>query len=117
MNDNGKIIVELDEDEVYAEENRNTVRMLSFSLGREHYCVDIKDTKEVISMNAVTYVPGAPAFVKGVINLRGEILAVINMGHFFGLEETERQKEAMVIITDVHGFPAGVIIDRVTGTN
>ena len=68
---NDKIIIEADERE-FAEqkEEKKTLRILSFSLGGENFCIDINEAKEVIMLNRITKVPNTPEFVAGVMNLR-----------------------------------------------
>lgn len=112
-----KIIIEVDEREHgEREEKKNVMRMLSFYLGVENYCVDIRAVKEVVRITRITAVPNTPEFVIGVMNLRGEIISVIDIGYFFGLGEKEMTKEARVIVTDVKGESMGVLVDRIQET-
>ena len=112
-----KIIIEVDENELLEQENKKeTVRVLSFSLGGEGYCIKIAQAKEVIKSPPVTKVPNTPQFVVGVINLRGEIISVVDIRYFFGLEQKEKTKDIRVIISDAAGSPVGIIIDKIKDT-
>ena len=114
--DKGKIIIEAGENELGEErKKRDAVRMLAFSLGDENYCADIRDIKEVVRITGITRVPGIPWFVIGVMNLRGEIISLIDIRHFFGLRQKELTNESRVIVTDVKGESIGIVVDRIKG--
>lgn len=93
-----------------------TVRMLSFVLSGENYCIDMRDAKEVVRLNHVTRVPDTPEFIIGVMNLRGEIIPLIDVRCFFGLKESERTEDARVIVTDVKGDLMGILVDGIRET-
>jgi len=110
------ILVEMDEDMVLDAETKKTSPFLMFSLGGEHYCVPVGQVKEVLRLAEVTRVPHTPEFVVGAANLRGEIVAILDIRHFFGLSERENTQETMVVVTDVTGSAMGVIVDKLEGT-
>ncbi|MBL7158761.1 MAG: purine-binding chemotaxis protein CheW [Candidatus Omnitrophica bacterium] len=114
----GKIIIELDDQELeeVKKKKEKTIRVLVFSLGGENYCVGIADTKEVIRPPDITRVPMAPEFVVGIINLRGEIISILDIRHFFGLSVKEKTKDMRVIISDVTGSAIGIMADEVKDT-
>ena len=100
--DTEKIILEVDDSELEeVKVEKKTKRVLAFSLGGENYCVDIDQAKEVIRPPEITRVPNTPEFIVGIINLRGEIIAVVDIRHFFGLQIQEKSKDIRVIVTDV----------------
>ena len=68
--------------------NDQRTQVLSFVLAGEEYAVDILRVKEIIEYNTLTRVPGMPASVRGVINLRGRVVPVIDMALRFGLPES-----------------------------
>lgn len=112
--DTKKILIEPDEESFEQDKEKKTViRVLQFSLGNENYCVDIREVKEVVRIGAVTKVPNTPDFVEGVINLRGEILAVISLKYFFPVSSSDQKTEPMVIVSDVTGSLVGVLVDKV----
>ena len=112
-----RIILDPDEEDVaWSQEEaaqKKKVRLLTFSLEKENYCIPLSHAKEVIEPQAITRVPNSPDFIVGVINLRGEITSVLDIRHFFGLSENEKSKDARVIITDVTGSYIGFIVDSV----
>lgn len=115
MSDENDIIMETDE----AEEElvaKKIIRVLAFTLGGEHYCVDIRQAKTVVKVEALTRVPNTPEFIVGVTNLRGEIVPLVDIRYFFGLEHPASDKTARVIITDVTGSLIGVMADSIAET-
>lgn len=113
MTDKPKIIIEVEEDYIYIEkEQKKTVRVLSFMLGEESYGVSVTDIREMIRLEKVTRVPNVPEFVVGVMNLRGEIIAVLDLKYFLGLSGRELSKDSMVIMTDIKGAMMGLLVDK-----
>ena len=110
-------MTQADESEVIdREKNKKKVRVLSFSLGEENYCIDIKSAKETIKFSRITRVPNAPKFIVGVINLRGEIIPLIDIGYFFALKELEKREDSKVIISDINGPLTGILVDKIKNT-
>jgi len=98
-------------------ENSETERQLvAFKVGNEVSGVDIAHIHTIITPQPITFVPRAPRFVKGVMNLRGRVLPVIDLRTRFGLEPlTEAQsKNSRIVIVDVDGLSAGLIVDAVS---
>lgn len=85
-----------------------------FELGGETYGVDIGSVHEIIQMQPITRVPKAPFFVEGVINLRGKVIPVVDMGKRFGLEKADRTKNNRIVVVDINGTTIGIIVDAVT---
>jgi len=113
-----KIIIEVDPGESFDEviEKKKTVRVQSFSLGGGHYCLEMGQAREVIPLPEVTRVPNVPPFIEGVINYRGEIIALIDLNYFFGLTPKRKATRARVIVTDAAGYAVGIMIDELQGT-
>ena len=112
-----KIYIDADDDEsVYEKTAKAGRRILVFALGDEIYCVDVPQTKEVIRLPELTRVPNVPPFVLGVANLRGEILSILDLHYFFGLERKGTARNARVIVTDVSGPKIGLLVDEVRDT-
>jgi purine-binding chemotaxis protein CheW len=74
---------------------------LTFKLDQELYAVDIAKVREVLEFTAVTKVPRTPDFMRGVINLRGNVVPVVDMRLKLGLTQTERTVNTCVVITEV----------------
>lgn len=88
-------------------------KYLTFVLGQEEYGIGIMHVREIIGMMAITAVPQTPDFVKGVINLRGKVIPVIDLRLKFGLPEVQHTAETCVIVVEVRQSQMGVIVDTV----
>lgn len=109
-----KLIIENDEDREEAPESeKNSMRVLAFSLGGENYCAEIRQVSSVVRVESMTHIPNAPDFVIGVTNHRGQILPVIDIRGFFGLPQKKRTRKSRVIISEVTGSAIGIIADEV----
>ena len=89
-------------------------QLVVFNLAEEHYGVDITAVEGIIKMQPITVVPCAPAFVEGVINLRGSVLPVIDLGRRFGLPAEEGSKETRIVVAEVMGTNVGMVVDGVS---
>ncbi|MDD5226197.1 MAG: chemotaxis protein CheW [Candidatus Omnitrophica bacterium] len=115
--DQGKIYIDSEDDELPEDQSKKKLlRVLVFSLGKENYCIDVRQAKEVMKMPETTHVPNVPAFVLGVANLRGEIISILDLHYFFGLEPQGKSQEVRVIVTDLTGEAVGLRVDRVKDT-
>ncbi len=94
-------------------------KFLSFTLGTETYGIEILKIREIMGIIEITPLPQMPAFVKGVINLRGKIIPVIEMRIRFGLDSIPNTEETCIIVVEVVEkttgdlFQMGVIVDTV----
>lgn len=92
-------------------------RYLSFVIDKENYCIDILTVKELLGMTNITPLPKTESFIKGVINLRGQIIPIIDLRLKFGLEEIPYTKQTGIIIVEVsfsgEGMLMGIIVDRI----
>ena len=91
-----------------------TREVLVFVLGGEEYGVDILKVQEIRGYEKVTPIPSAPAYLKGVVNLRGIIVPVIDMRIKFGLADPKYDSFTVVIILRVGGRIIGVVVDAVS---
>ena len=94
-----------------------TMQYLSFSLGEETFAVDIRHIREIIEYGDVTAVPMMPPFLRGVINLRGKVVPVIDLSVRFGRAPTDVRRRSCIVIVEV-GDEAdrqdlGIIVDAV----
>ncbi len=89
-------------------------QLVVFDLAGEVYGVNIGTVREIIRTQEVTYVPDAPDFVEGVINLRGSVIPVVDMRKRFGLTVTDATSSSRVVVVDTGGEDIGVIVDAVT---
>jgi len=95
----------------------NINKYLVFSIGEERYGVPITKVREVIRHERISPVHNASSYLKGVINLRGKIIPIIDMRLKFGIEERDYNDRTVFIIVDVHGekevYNFGVAVDSV----
>ena len=93
-------------------------KYLTFSLAGEEYGIGILKVSEIIGMMPVTPVPQTPDFVKGVINLRGKVIPVIDLRLRFGLDATSYTERTCIIVVEIHGesgsVPMGIVVDAVS---
>ncbi|MCX7982160.1 MAG: chemotaxis protein CheW [Syntrophales bacterium] len=93
-------------------------KYLTFTLDREEYGIGITKVKEIIGMIPITPVPQTPHFVKGVINLRGKVIPVIDLRLKFGLEPMEYNERTCIIVVEISGggkkIPMGIVVDSVS---
>jgi len=93
-------------------------KLLTFSLGGEGYGVSILKVKEIIGMLEITPVPRTPTFIKGVINLRGKIIPVMDLRIKFGMDEQEYNERTCIIVVEVNLKGSqrllGVVVDMVS---
>ncbi len=97
-----------------AEASTAGAEYLTFCLGNENYGVDILRVQEIRGYDAVTRLPAAPAFIKGVINLRGTIVPVVDMRIKFGLGEPVYDTFTVMVILNVASRVIGMVVDRVS---
>jgi len=87
---------------------------LSFTLGKEEYAVDILKVQEIRGYDAVTAIANTPAFIKGVINLRGVIVPIVDLRLKFQMGATAYDAFTVVIILNVLNRVMGIVVDGVT---
>jgi purine-binding chemotaxis protein CheW len=93
-------------------------KYLTFSLANEEYGIGILKVKEILGMMAITAIPQAPEFVKGVINLRGKVIPVIDLRGRFGMETINYTDRTCIIVVEIvrGGSPVsmGIVVDAVS---
>lgn len=87
---------------------------LSFVLGEEHYALDITTVKEIRGYEQVTKIANAPNFIKGVINLRGDIVPIVDLRIKFNVGEATYNDFTIVIMLNVHERIVGIVVDGVS---
>lgn len=93
-------------------------KFLTFQLGEEIYGLDILKVKEIIGIMDITPVPQSPSYVKGVLNLRGKIIPVVDLRLKFGFEEREYTERTCIIVVELENADGkmlvGIIVDAVS---
>ncbi len=91
---------------------------LTFALGNEGYGIPIHQVKEIIGMMEITSIPKTPPFIKGIINLRGKIVPIIDLRVKFGLPEREYTERTCIIVIEINPASGkrtiGVVVDTVS---
>jgi purine-binding chemotaxis protein CheW len=92
-------------------------KYLTFALAHEEYGLEILKVREIIGYMDITAVPQTPHHVKGVINLRGQVIPVIDLRAKFGMETTDVTEETCIIVVEIsqgdHKFSTGIVVDHV----
>jgi purine-binding chemotaxis protein CheW len=91
-----------------------TAHLVCFRLGEEEYGVDIGGVQEINRMMPITRVPRAPAFMKGVINLRGQLIPIIDLRLRFGMPSVEPTKSTRIVVVEIGHSRVGMIVDGVS---
>ncbi len=93
-------------------------KYLTFALAEEEYGIGILKIKEIIGMMSITTVPQTPEFVKGVINLRGKVIPVIDLRLRFGMESIDYNERTCIIVVEIDGqsgsVQIGIVVDTVS---
>jgi purine-binding chemotaxis protein CheW len=92
----------------------DTIQVVSFKLGSEEYGVDIAQVQEINRMVAITHVPRAPQFMEGVINLRGQLIPIIDLRARFGMPRAEHTKNTRIVVTEIGAKRVGMVVDSVS---
>jgi len=101
-----------------ASADRRAGKYLSFRLGKEDFAIQVLKVREIVGIQDITSVPQMPGYVKGVINLRGKVIPVVDLRLKFGLEEREYTQRTCIIVVQTHHAGAavltGIIVDEVS---
>ena len=96
------------------ENSEDLVQLVVFQLGGEEFGVDIMQVQEIIRIPEATRIPQSPEYVKGVINLRGRIIVVINLDTRFGMQTKEIDDNSRIIIVEIGKNVVGMVVDSVS---
>ncbi|MGE4503968.1 MAG: chemotaxis protein CheW [Desulfovibrionaceae bacterium] len=103
------------EEELFDEDSEDTQKdkYLTFQIGDEDYGIEIRHVTEIIGIQKITEVPDMPAFVKGVINLRGQVIPVMDVRTRFHMEPREYDDRTCVIVVRINESAIGMVVDTV----
>lgn len=96
------------------EEDTLKGRYLTFLLGNESYGIEVRYVTEIIGLQAITEIPELPEYVRGIINLRGKIIPVMDVRLRFKKEPKEYNDRTCVIVVDINDISIGLIVDTVS---
>lgn len=100
--------------ELEKETKKNELQLLIFKLGEEEFGIPIQQVREILRLQEIHHLPGSPDFIEGVINLRGHIIAVMDLRKRLGLSELrEYTSTSRIIIVRIRDMNVGLIVDNV----
>lgn len=102
-----------DNDDLYEDEDTQKDRFLTFHLAGEDYGIAIAHVIEIIGIQKITEVPDMPPFIKGVINLRGSVIPVMDVRIRFNLEPRDYDTRTCIIVVEVKDTKVGLVVDQV----
>jgi len=106
---------DLQDDLIDDDENEDTQanKYLFFRIDRESYGIGIKHVIEIIELQTISLVPDMPDYVKGVINLRGKVIPIVDLRLRFGMDEREYDNRTCIIVTEIDSVLVGCLVDTV----
>ena len=106
-------MAEIIDENMETPEDTQRGKFLTFSVGKESYGIEIKFVTEIIVIQEITEVPELPDYVRGIINLRGKIIPVIDVRIRFKKEPKEYNDRTCIVVIDIKGTSVGLIVDIV----
>jgi len=97
------------------EQEESGLQILRFTLGNEDYAIETSYVREIIPVAEITPLPCIPPYIKGIMNVRGKILSVIDLMAFLGIQRAEPGEFRKVIILHLNDFDIGILADSVPG--
>ncbi|HUJ68691.1 MAG TPA: chemotaxis protein CheW [Syntrophorhabdales bacterium] len=94
--------------------SEQSLQLVTFHLADEEFGIDIKMVQEINRMINITKMPGTPAHVEGVVNLRGKVIPVVSLRKKLGFQEIERDKATRIMVVEIEGNILGFIVDSVS---
>ena len=88
--------------------------LISFRIGAQEFCVDIMAVREIRGWTAATALPQSPSFVRGVINLRGAVLPIVDLAARLGFENTDASDRHVIIVAQIGAQMVGLLVDAVS---
>ncbi|WP_279480720.1 chemotaxis protein CheW [Aureimonas sp. SK2] len=92
-------------------ENRE---LIAFTVAGQEFCVDVQTVREIRSYTAATAIPHAPPYVIGVVNLRGMVLPIVDLGDRLGFGRTAPNARSAIIVADIGGDLVGLLVDSMS---
>ncbi|WP_019567820.1 chemotaxis protein CheW [Thioalkalivibrio sp. ALMg13-2] len=92
----------------------DTAPYVTFSLAEETYAIDVLQVQEVLKVTEIAPVPGVPDYILGIINLRGNVVTVIDARRRMGLDDRESDEASRIVIIDVDNQNVGILVDSVS---
>jgi purine-binding chemotaxis protein CheW len=96
------------------EQKRKEYQLVVFTIGEEEFGVDISQVREIVRLLQITYLPKAPVFIEGVVNLRGQVVAVIDLAKRLNISCKEKGDNTRIVIVEFGDNTVGMIVDSVS---
>ena len=100
--------------EVEEIEDTQEGQFLTFTLARQEYGIEIRHVTEIIGIQRITDLPDMPAYIKGVINLRGKVIPVVDVRLRFGMENRKYDERTCIIVVNFNDAAVGLVVDTVS---
>lgn len=100
--------------ENFVEEETQEGQYLTFNISGQEYGIDISHVTEIIGIQKITTLPDLPEFVKGVINLRGRVIPVVDIRLRFGMSERDHDERTCIIVVNIDETSVGLVVDTVS---
>lgn len=110
VKENEVLLDDYDEDD----EDTQKDKFLTFQVGNEEFGISIRHVTEIIGLQKITDVPDMPGFIKGVINLRGKVIPVMDVRSRFKLESREYDGRTCIVVVNIKDKSVGLVVDRVS---
>jgi len=94
--------------------NGRAIELITFRIGAQEFCIDVTSIREIRSWTTVTPIPHAPAFVLGVVNLRGIVLPIIDLSARLGFAPAEPTPRHAIMVAELHHQIVGLLVDGVS---
>jgi len=102
------------EEKIHEKTDDELLQLVTFKVADEEFGLDILKVQEIIRIMDITRVPRAPAFVDGVINLRGKVIPIIDLRRRFGMERREHDQQTRIIVIELDRLIVGFVVDSVS---
>ncbi len=96
------------------DESSQEGQFLTYTIGNQEYGIEIRNVTEIIGIQKITSLPDVPEFVKGVINLRGKVIPVVDVRLRFGMEAREYDERTCIVVVNISGTSVGLVVDTVS---
>ena len=100
--------------DIAAEAADGKLELISFEIADQEFCIDIRAVREIRGWTPATPLPRSPGYMKGVINLRGTVLPIIDLGARFGLTTSEPTARHVIMVAHIGGRMVGLLVDAVS---
>lgn len=107
-------MVELSQDTIAQTKLDSELQLVVFNTGNEDFGIEIMNVQEIIRMTNITKIPQSPNYVRGIINLRGKIIVVINLNVIIGMESRDHDENTRIIVTSINDTVVGFVVDSVS---